>query len=111
MNVNTLDNACHLFTDRLIGFMKDSVPNKEVLIRPSDKPWYDTEIRKCSRVRDHLKKKAAKSKSNTDWAKYKKIRNKVNNLKKTTLKNLFIITLKITLSRQRLKILSIIGNL
>ena len=37
---------------------------------------------KYSRIRDRLKTKASKSKNQNDWSKYKRTRNKVNNLKK-----------------------------
>ena len=63
-----------------MNFAKESIPTKEVTIRPSDKPWYDSEIRCHSRKRDRLKTKAAKSGKQTDWTNYKHERNKVNNL-------------------------------
>ena len=52
------------------------------MIVGNDKPWYDSEIRKYSRKRDRQKSKATKSGLQTDWTKYKLLRNKVNNLKK-----------------------------
>ena len=59
---------------------KESISTKEVTILPSDKPWYDSEIRRRSRKRDRLKTKAAKSGKQTDRTNYKHERNKVNNL-------------------------------
>ena len=59
----------------------ECVPNKVVLIRPNDKPWYDSTIRSYTR-RDRLKRKAVKTTRTEDWRKYKNMRNKVNNLKK-----------------------------
>ena len=60
----------------------ECVPNKVVLIRPNDKPWYDSTIRSYTRRRDRLKRKAVKTTRREDWRKYKNMRNKVNNLKK-----------------------------
>ena len=54
----------------------------EVTIRPHDKPWYDSEIRKLSRKRDCQRKNAVNSLNQSDWLSYKVIRTKINNLKK-----------------------------
>ena len=54
---------------------------KNVLIRPDDKPWYDSEIRRVSSKRDRLKRKFNKSGNPNILARYKIFRNKVNNLK------------------------------
>ena len=62
--------------------VKSCIPSRTVLVRPDDKPWYDHEIRHFSTKRDRLKKKLIKSDSNYLKEKYKKLRNKVNNLKK-----------------------------
>ena len=51
-------------------------------IHTDDKPWYDFEIKKHSRLRDRLRSKALKSHNPTHWQTYKSARNKVNNLKK-----------------------------
>ena len=80
MNNDNIDVACNTFTDKFMNFTKESIPTKEVTIRPSDKPWYDSEIRRHSRKRDRLKTKAAKSGKQTDWTNYKHERNKINNL-------------------------------
>ena len=78
---DNLANACENFTSIFINLAKECIPCKEVTIRPNDKPWYDSEIRTASRKRDRLRNKAAKSGTTQDWQTYKKIRNKVNNLK------------------------------
>ena len=77
-------------------FFNSAIPYKDGTVRPSDKPWYETEIRKYSRKRDRLKSKAIKSSSLSDWNKYKTIRNKVNNLK-THAKETFYNNLELSL--------------
>ena len=62
--------------------VNSSVPSKNILIRPDDKPWYDSEIRSLSRKRDRLKRKFKKSSNLNILARYKFYRNKVNNLKR-----------------------------
>ena len=51
LNVGTLNDACTVFTDRIVSYMKQSIPHKDASIRSTDKPWYDSEIRKYSRIR------------------------------------------------------------
>ena len=62
--------------------MTRCIPSKLVTIRPNDNPWYDSQVRTFSRQRDRQKKIANKSTKLNDWAKYKHLRIKVNNLKK-----------------------------
>ena len=50
----TLDEACGKFNNFFLTFVRSCIPAKNVLIRPDDKPWYDSEIRKMSRKRDRL---------------------------------------------------------
>ena len=47
----TVDVSCMLITSNSFNLVKSCIPNKEVTIRPGDKPWYDSEIRKFSRLR------------------------------------------------------------
>jgi hypothetical protein len=56
------------------------IPSKTILIREKDKPWFSSEIRKEIRIRDRLKKKLLKSQNENNIIKYKKQRNKVNNM-------------------------------
>ena len=79
---NSMDKNCQNFTDKFIEFIKMCVPQKEVIIRPKDKIWFNSELRKEIRKRDRLHKQARKSKTVHDITKYKKQRNHVNNLKK-----------------------------
>ena len=73
----TVNDACNLFTNKFLEFVEKCIPSKVILVRNDDKPRYDSEIRKYSRVRDRLK-----TKNRNDSSKYKRTRNKVNNLKK-----------------------------
>lgn len=77
-----LDQAVEYFNTIFLNFVQECIPSKEVTVRSDDKPWYDNEIRKFSRKRDRLKTTAVTNKRSEDWRKYKKVRNKVNNMKK-----------------------------
>jgi hypothetical protein len=54
-----------------------------VTIRNSDRPWFNSELRREIRKRDRIRKIAKQFNKQSDIDKYKKQRNKVNNLKKT----------------------------
>ena len=92
----SVNDCCELFTNKFMEFVNSAIPYKDVTVRPSDKPLYDTEIHKYSRKLDRLKSKAIKSSSLSDWNKYKTIRNKVNNLK-THAKETFYNNLELSL--------------
>ena len=77
-----MNDSCELFTDKFMEFVNLSIPHKDVTIRPNDKTWYDSNIRRHSRKRDRQRQKAVKSSKQSDWTKYKTLRNKVNNLKR-----------------------------
>ena len=78
----SLNEACINFTKFFLEFVKICIPFNTVTVRPNDKPWFDSEIRYYSRIRDRLKQKSIKTGSSNDLTNYKHIRNKVNNLKK-----------------------------
>ena len=93
----SLDEACNLFTNTFLNFVKESIPSKLITARPNDKPWYDSEIRHFSRVRDRLKRKFNSYKKSEIWIQYKRTRNKVNNHKKQA-KETFFNTLEVTIT-------------
>ena len=79
-------DACKIFTDTciLLNFLNLCIiiPNLEVTIRQNDKPCYDSEIRSLSRKFDRQKAIAVRSKNGNDSFKYKRYRNKANDMKK-----------------------------
>ena len=89
LNDGSVNEACSQFTNVFMGFVKLCIPYKTIHVRPDDKPWYDSIIRKFSRKRDRLKKIAVKKGRSQDWIKYKQLRNKVNNLKKQAKENFY----------------------
>ena len=71
--------------------IKECIPEKSVVIRPKDKPWFDSALRKEIRIRNRLRKIALKSNKAEDIKKYKKSRNKINNMKNMLLKITIIV--------------------
>ena len=43
-----------------MSLIKECNPHKEVIVRPDDKPWYESVIRSYSRKRDRIKSKHVK---------------------------------------------------
>ena len=72
------------FNKKLTDFVNQHVPQKTIIVRPSDKPWFNSVIRREIRVRDRLRKTYRRTNRQTDLTKYRNQRNKVNNLKKKT---------------------------
>ena len=104
-----VNESCEKFTNIIIDFMEQCIPSKEVTIRPNDRPWFDSVTRKCIRQRDRQKHIAAKSNRLTDWNKYNRPRNKVNNLKKAAKQHYFSNLGKKHMQKQ--KTLNNIGNI
>ena len=87
----SVHEASYLFNDIFLEMVKTCIPSQKVIVRPDDKPWYNSEIRQTLRKRDRLKSKAIKTGKISDWNSYKKLWNKVNNQKKRA-KEIFLIT-------------------
>jgi hypothetical protein len=88
-NTSSVESAAELFSTQYLTLVRECIPEKTITIRPKDKPWFDSILRKYIRIRNRLRKKALLSNVDTDWSKYRKVRNKVNNLKKHALKNYY----------------------
>ena len=81
-NCHSIDEACDIFTAEYISMAKTCIPTRTVTIRPSDKPWMTSELRKEIKLRDKLHNKYKKNKCSTNSEIFKRQRNKVNNMKK-----------------------------
>ena len=88
--INDVEETCDFFTTTYLNLAEDNIPKKKVTIRPNDKPWFNSELRKEIRKRDRLRKRALKSNSLAIYENYRKQRNHVNNLKKTAKQSYFI---------------------
>ena len=81
-NTNSVEIASDKFSTEYLKLVRECIPEKTITIRPKDKPWFDSVLRKFIRKRNRLRRKALRSKRHNDWhIKYKHIRNKVNNMK------------------------------
>jgi hypothetical protein len=74
---------CNTFTETFSRVARECIPTKMVTVHNSDRPWFNSELRREIRIRDRIRKTAKKYNKQSDIDKYKKQRNRVNNLKKT----------------------------
>ena len=78
----SVDQACKNFTNKFLKICDECIPRKKVLIRQNDKPWFSSELRYNTKLRDRLRKTYFKSKRDSDRSKFKRQRNRVNNMLK-----------------------------
>ena len=71
-----IDNACEKWTQLFLSVAKEHIPNKKVIIRPNDSPWYTSELRCFKRkVTRAYHKYKSKGMSSEHFESYKKLRN------------------------------------
>ena len=73
---NDIDIYASNITDKISELAKKNIPNKTVKIRQSDPTWLTSEIKKMIRKRKRFYNKFKRSKSHSDFEKYKQTRNK-----------------------------------
>ena len=61
-----------------------TVPIKTATIRPTDKPWFSSELHREIRLRDGLHKIMRRTNQEDDILRFKRQRNKVNSMNKYT---------------------------
>ena len=77
-----VDEMCNTFTETFLRVARECIPTKMVTVRNSDRPWFNRELRREIRIRDRIRKTVKKYNKQSHIDKYKKQRNRVNNLKK-----------------------------
>ena len=80
-DTSTFDQACVFFTNRFIDLCNKCISRRNVLRRQNDKLWFTPEQRYNTKLRDRLRKRYLKIKTEVDRLSYKRQRNKVNNIK------------------------------
>jgi len=75
------------FCNKLKSVFDDQAPFVERRIKGKKSPWLSPDIKKSINERDKLLRKARKSKNETDWAVYRRLRNFCTNLVKRSKAN------------------------
>jgi hypothetical protein len=73
-----IDIMSSSFTQKYHEIISRIIPSKMIQLRPSDKPWFNSDIKREIRIRDRLKKNERTKKSSIAIHKYKSHRNKSN---------------------------------
>ncbi len=106
-----INTVCETFHAKLLDILHMCIPSKLVTVRPNDKPWYNSAIRRKSRKRDRQKQIAIRANNTNNWKIYKQLRNKVNNMKKHVRTDFFPTTWNLMSVISGLPILVNIGKL
>ena len=69
-----VDNVCDAICENILSIAKTVIPNRVVMIRPHDKPWYTNHLRQLNRRKLRLFRLAKRSKSIDDWLRFKMVR-------------------------------------
>ena len=75
-----IDIMSSSFTQKYLEIISRNIPSKMIQVRPSDRPCFNSHIKREIRTQNRLKKIARTKKSSTAVHKYKSHRNKVNNM-------------------------------
>lgn len=70
-----VDEAWKLWSHKFNSIMSQCIVNKEVTIRPRDKPWYNSLLRRENRKLEYHHKKAKNGNTHVLWESYKRARN------------------------------------
>ena len=69
-----VDLTCRRWTELFLNTARAYIPNKTILVRPRDSPWYNCNLRKMKRKLVRLYHKAKERNSTYNWSKYKAFR-------------------------------------
>ena len=70
-----INAVVNLWTKKVLTTAETSIKNKNVCIRPCDKPWFNNHLRRLLRRKNKLYKKAKHSKLQQDWENFNRARN------------------------------------
>ena len=82
-----MDESCNSWTETFLTVARNCIPNKVVTVRPSDKPFYTSDLRKKRRKKNIAHRKAKKTNAPADWENFRKLRNDYNDSIKTAKAN------------------------
>lgn len=79
-NISHVDDLYSQWFSQVYNIVCKYIHNKTVIIRPRDKPWFNSKIRSAIRKRNRLLKKFNKQKTTIAWESYKAQRNNTTRL-------------------------------
>ena len=76
---NDVDQAVEFFSTKITDILDLMAPMKTFQVRCNYAPWLSKETVRLMKVRDELQKLASETKDRDDWARFKHMRNTINN--------------------------------
>ncbi|MES9991692.1 MAG: reverse transcriptase domain-containing protein, partial [Candidatus Thiodiazotropha sp.] len=76
-DTNTYANNLNITINTIAG---ECIPNKEIRVRPFELPWITCSIKRHIRKRKRAYKKAKRTNTNSNWTKFRKLRNEVTTM-------------------------------
>ena len=74
-----VDDAVELLSRKLTCILDEMAPMKTFQVRTCYSPWLSKETVRLMKVRDELHKLASETRDRDDWARFKHMRNRINN--------------------------------
>ena len=101
---DNIDTYASNTTETILSLARSAIPSKSVIIRPSDPPWFSSGLRSLIRQRKRAYRKAKRSDTPSDWASFRKLRNKVvDNIRLSKHKHLSSLVEKLNSDSKKLK--------
>ena len=72
---NNTEEVFTSWNNLFLSIAKNTIPNKEVTVRPNDKPWFNGYLRRLLRKKNRIHNTAKNSNSVENWEKFKEARN------------------------------------
>ena len=77
-NYDNVDAVCDAWSQTFLNIARESIPNKVVTIRPRDKIFYTTELRRMRRKKNKLHRLAKSINTAKCWSDFREFRNHYN---------------------------------
>ena len=70
-----INKSVESWTGKILEIAKSTIPNKDVVIRPNDKPWYNNALRKLCRKKNRSHRYAKSHNTPESWERFRQVRN------------------------------------
>ena len=77
-NHGDVDGVCGAWAETFLNIARESIPNKVITVRPSDKTFFNPELRKLRNRKNRAHRKAKNLNTPFYWDKFREIRNLYN---------------------------------
>ena len=75
-----IDVFCQNITNKIMTLTEECIPHKVITVRPSEPPWLNSIIKRKIRSRKRHYRKAKRTNNQSDWRRFRTIRNEVTSL-------------------------------